>query len=166
MAAIQHITLEEEPVRSAVVIPFPGVAARAARRGRALGLGRPGAAPPVGAPPVGGGGGASDAFVPGRAPPVGAARAAASRLRVDGDGLDGDGLDGDGALTVTAALAAARLPESVYRRRRLAAGCVVAAVLTVLLAVARPAEAPLEAVDPWSPQVTPLTEGGSVGEGV
>ena len=97
MAAIQYTTLDEEPVRSAIVIPFPGVQARGVQ-----------------------------------------ARAAP----------------------------AARLPESVYRRRRLVAASVVAAVLTVLLAVARPAEAPLEAVDPWSSQVTPVTEGGSVGEGV
>ena len=184
MAAIQYTTLEEAPARSAIVIPFPGARARVARPGRASGARRPDGAPPVAAPPaaegrrasgacgpggaapaavspVGGGGGASDACGPGGALPVGAAPTAAIRLLADGDDL-GDGR----ALPVGAAPAAARLSESVYRRRRLVAASVVAAVLTVLLAVARPAEAPLEAVDPWSSLVTPLKEGGWVGEGV
>ena len=186
MAAIQYTTLEEEPARPAIVIPFPGARARAARPGRASGARRPDGAPPVAVPPVGegrrassacgpggaapaavspvgGGGGASGVCGPGGALPAGVAPTAASRLLADGDDL-GD----DGALPVSvgAAPTAARLPESVYRRRRLVAASLVAAVLTVLLAVARPAEAPLEAVDPWTSQVPPLKEGGSVGEGV
>ena len=131
MAAIQYSTLEEEPVRSAVVIPFPGVTARPAKAGRAPGAGRPGGVPPVAVLSVGGGRGASGSC-----------------------GLGG---------TLSAVPTATRLPESVYRRRRLVAASVLAAVLTVLLAVARPAEAPLEAVDPWSSPVTGLT---GIGYGV
>ena len=186
MAAIQYTTLEEAPARSAIVIPFPGARTRAARPGRASGARRPDGAPPVAAPPVGegrrdsgscgpggaapvavppvgGGGGASGACGPGGALPAGAAATAARCLLADGDDRDDYG-----ALPVSAGAAptAARLPESVYGRRRLVAASLVAAALTVLLAVARPVEAPLEAVDPWSSQVTPLTEGDSVGEGV
>ena len=44
---------------------------------------------------------------------------------------------------------AVRLPEAVYRRRRVAAAAVAAAILTLVLAVGRPDRVPVGETNPW-----------------
>ena len=47
------------------------------------------------------------------------------------------------------AVGVVRLPEAVYRRRRVAAAAVAAAILTLVLAVGRPDRVPVGEANPW-----------------
>ena len=66
--------------------------------------------------------------------------------------------DGDMTTPMTTPLhftpSTTRLPEAVYRRRRLTATAVAAAFAVALLVVARPEQVPLGEADPWAPPGT------------